>query len=87
MKRFEKLCNEYRENKRLIEELEAMNDSLKTDIIAIMGDRDTVTEGAAKATYKSVTSTRTDTKAMKAAYPEIVDQYTSETTYKRFTVA
>ena len=28
MKRFESLCNEYRENKRLIEELQAMNDSI-----------------------------------------------------------
>lgn len=87
MSKFETLCNEYRENKRLIEELEAMNDSIKGDIIAIMGDRDTVTEGAAKATYKSVTSSRTDTKAMKKDFPEIVDQYTSETSYKRFTVA
>ena len=43
MSAFEKLCNEYRENKRLIEELEAMNDSIKTDILAIMGDRETVT--------------------------------------------
>lgn len=87
MSKFETLCNEYRENKRLIEELEAMNDSIKGDIIAIMGDRDTVTEGAAKATYKSVTSTRIDTKAMKKDFPDIVDQYTSETSYKRFTVA
>ena len=37
MSAFEKLCNEYRENKRLIEELEAMNDSIKTDILTIMG--------------------------------------------------
>lgn len=29
MGRFEKLCTEYRENKRLIEELEALNDELK----------------------------------------------------------
>mgnify|MGYP000999939492 CR=1 FL=1 len=53
MSKFETLCNEYRENKRLIEELEAMNDSIKTDILAIMGDRETVTEGASKATYKA----------------------------------
>ena len=38
MTKFETLCNEYRENKRMIEELEAMNDSLKADILAIMGD-------------------------------------------------
>lgn len=87
MGKFEKLCNEYRENKRLIEELEAMNDTIKGDIIAIMGDADTMTEGAAKATYKSVTSSRTDTKAMQKDFPDIVEQYTSKTSYKRFTVA
>ena len=32
--KFERLCNEYRENKRMMEELEAMNDSIKTEIIA-----------------------------------------------------
>lgn len=87
MKQFEKLCTEYRENKRLIEELEAMNDSLKGDIIAIMGERDTVIEGATKAMLKTVTSSRLDSKALKQAYPDIVDEYTTETQYKRFTVA
>ena len=29
MSKFEKLCNEYRENKRLIEELEDMNESIR----------------------------------------------------------
>ena len=43
MGQFEKLCNEYRENKRLIEELEAANDSLKTDILTLMDGRETVT--------------------------------------------
>ena len=46
MKRFESLCNEYRENKRLIEELQAMNDSIKSDILAIMGNDETHVEGA-----------------------------------------
>lgn len=87
MSKFETLCNEYRENKRLIEELEAMNDSIKGDIIAIMGDRDTVTEGAAKATFKSVNSSKIDTKALKADHPEIIEEYTTQTSYKRFTVA
>lgn len=30
---FEEKVNEYRENKRLLEELEAMNESIKADII------------------------------------------------------
>ena len=86
MSKFEKLCNEYRENKRLIEELEAMNDIIKGDIIAIMGDREKVAEGATKAILKTVTSSRLDAKALKAERPDIVDAYSTETSYKRFTV-
>lgn len=83
---FEKLCNEYRENKRLIEELEAMNDSIKADILAIMGDRETVTEGAAKATYKAVTSSRFDSSGFRKMYPDLFTEYSTPTTYRRFTV-
>lgn len=36
MSDFEKRVNEYRENKRLIEELKAMNDTVKAEIIAMM---------------------------------------------------
>ena len=87
MKGFEKLCNEYRENKRLIEELEAMNDNIKGDIIAIMGDRETVIEGSTKVIYKTVTSSKLDSKALKEEHPDIAEAYTKETQYKRFTVA
>lgn len=86
MTAFEKLCTEYRENKRLIEELTAMNDSLKADILAIMGDRETVTEGATKATNKTVSSVRFDSKALKEDNPRLYDAYSTPTTYKRFTV-
>lgn len=86
MKQFESLCNEYRENKRLIEELQAMNDSIKTAILAIMGDKETMTEGASKATNKTVTSSRLDGKALKEEKPDIFAAYSTPTTYKRFTV-
>ena len=86
MGKFETLCNEYRENKRLIEELEALNESLKANIIAMMGDRETVTEGATKATLKTVTSSRLDSKGIKADYPDIFTAYSTPTIYKRFTV-
>ena len=86
MGRFETLCNEYRENKRLIEELEAMNDSIKADILAIMGERETVTEGAAKATNKTVTSSRFDSTGFKKSHPALFNQYSTQTSYKRFTV-
>lgn len=87
MTKFETLCNEYRENKRMIEELEAMNDSLKADILAIMGDDETHIEGAAKATNKTVVSSRLDSTAIKKDLPDIFSRYSTATSYKRFTVA
>ena len=83
---FEKLCNEYRENKRLIEELEAMNENIKNDILAIMGDRETVTEGASKATYKAVTSSRFNSSGFRKVYPDLFAEYSTPTMYRRFTV-
>jgi len=87
MTKFENLCNEYRENKRLIEELQAMNDGIKAAILEIMGDRETVVEGASKATNKTVTSSRLDGKAIEREKPDIFQRYTVTTQYKRFTVA
>jgi predicted phage-related endonuclease len=86
MSAFEKLCNEYRENKRLIEELEAMNDSIKTDILAIMGNDEMHVEGAAKATNKTVVSSRFDSSGFKKEYPDLFTEYSRETSYKRFCV-
>lgn len=86
MKEFEKLCKDFKENKRLIEELEAMNDTIKGDIIAFMGERDTWVEGSTKAIYKSVTSSRLDSKSLKEFYPDIYQAYIKESSYKRFTV-
>jgi len=86
MKRFENLCNEYRENKRLIEELQAMNDSIKSDILAIMGNDETHIEGAAKVTNKTVVSSRFDSTGFKKVYPDLFSKYSRETSYKRFCV-
>ena len=87
MTKFETLCNEYRENKRMIEELEALNDSLKAEILAIMGDDESHIEGAAKATNKTVVSSRLDSTAIKKDLPDIFSRYSTATSYKRFTVA
>ena len=86
MSKFEKLCNEYRENKRLIEELTAMNDELKAAILEIMAGRETVTEGASKATNKTVVSSRFDSTWFKKEYPDLFGMFSRETSYKRFTV-
>ena len=87
MTRFETLCNEYRENKRLIEELTAMNDSIKADIIGLMGDNDTMIQGATKVTNKLVCSVRFDSTGFKKVYPGLYSEYSHESSYRRFIVS
>ena len=86
MTKLEVLCNEYRENKRMIEELTALNDSIKDDIITIMGDNDTVVQGTVKVTYKTVPSTRFDSTSFKKEHNDLYNKYSKVTQYKRFTV-
>lgn len=83
---FEVLCNEFRENKRLIEELEDYNDTIKANIITLMGDNDTMIQGAAKATYKTIVSDKFNTKAFKEEHTDLYNDYCTETVTKRFTV-
>lgn len=52
MTTFEEKVNAYRENKRLIEELEAMNDAVKAEIISMMHGAPEMVQGTAKAIYK-----------------------------------
>lgn len=84
---FERLCNEYRENKRMIEELEAMNENTKVRIIELMGDNEIMIQGAVKASYKVVTSCRFNSSKFKEDYPDLYEQYSSETSTKRFIVS
>lgn len=86
MSDFEKRVNEYRENKRLIEELEAMNDAIKADIINMMQGAPEMVQGTAKAIYKDVQSVRLDSKLLQAAHPDIYAECSKRTTYKRFSV-
>lgn len=84
--KFNELCQEYRENKRLIEELEAMQDAIKSDILDIMGDKDTLIDGADKVTYKAIESRRLDSNRLKKEDPGLYDKYSTLTSYKRFSV-
>lgn len=84
---FERLCNEYRENKRMIEELEAMNEITKGEILEIMGDNEIMVEGAARASYKTVNSSRFNSSKFKVDYPEMYAEYSTETSARRFLVS
>lgn len=83
---FEEKVNAYRENKRLIEELEAMNEAVKAEIIDMMHGAPEMVQGTAKAIYKDVQSVRLDSKLLQATHPDIYDECSKRTTYKRFSV-
>jgi predicted phage-related endonuclease len=86
MSDFEKRVNEYRENKRLIEELEAMNDAVKAEIITMMQGAPEVVAGACKVMYKDVQSVRVDSKLLKTLHPDVYAECSNKTSYKRFSV-
>lgn len=86
MTTFEEKVNAYRENKRLIEELEAMNDAVKSEIIDMMHGAPEMVQGTAKAIYKDVQSVRLDSKLLKTLYPDVYAECSSKTNYKRFSV-
>ena len=86
MTTFEEKVNAYRENKRLIEELKAMNDAVKAEIINMMHGAPEMVQGTAKAIYKDVQSVRLDSKLLKTLHPDIYAECSSKTTYKRFSV-
>lgn len=83
---FEKKVNEYRENKRLMEELESINDAIKADIIAMMQGAPEMVQGTAKAIYKDVQSVRLDSKLLKTLHPDVYAECSNKTSYKRFSV-
>lgn len=86
MTAFEEKVNAYRENKRLIEELEAMNDAVKAEIIDMMHGAPEMVQGTAKAIYKDIQSVRLDSKLLKALHPDVYAECSSKTSYKRFSV-
>lgn len=71
---------------RIEEEAAAMVEALKDEIKSRMtaADVDTLTGAEHKATYKSVTSSRIDTTALKKDLPEVATKYTKTTQSKRF---
>ena len=73
--------------KRLQEDATAMVESLIDTLKQHMTDNriETLTGTEHKATYKTVTSSRIDTTALKRNAPDIAEKYTKTTETKRFT--
>lgn len=82
----ESKARELKELERMQEELAAEMEAIKDAIKAAMGDQEAVTAGAFKITWKPVTSSRLDTKALKAALPDVAARFTTSSTTRRFCV-
>lgn len=83
----ERKARELRQLQALIEEAQQEAEALKDAIKAAMGDTETITAGEYKITWKSVTSARIDTGALRKALPDVAAAFTKETTVRRFCVA
>ena len=80
---------ELRELRRMAEELQAEIDAAQDAIKAHMDSQgvDTLAGSDWKVTWKSVTSSRMDTSALKKALPEIAERFMKSTTSRRFVLA
>ena len=80
-------CRELRQLQALIEEAEQEAEAIKDALKAHMGDSEEMRAGEYKVTWKPVTSSRLDAKALNAARPEVAAHFTKTTTVRRFCVA
>ena len=78
---------ELRELQALIEEAQAEAEAIKDILKAHMGDSEELRAGEYKITWKTVTAVRLDSKALKAALPDVAARFTKQTTTRRFVVA
>ena len=77
---------ELMELRRMAEEIQSEIDALQEEVKNFMGSEETMIAGAFKVSYKSVTSSRLDSTALKRELPDIAARYTRQTTTRRFTV-
>ena len=82
----ESTIHEILDLKRMREELDAAIATLEDSIKAVMGDEEILTAGAYKVSWKTFTSSRVDTTALKKDLPDIAAQYTKQTTARRFSI-
>ena len=77
---------ELMELKHMREELDAEIASVEDAIKAVMGSEETLIAGAYKVSWKTFTSSRLDSTALKKAMPDIAAQFTRQTISRRFSI-
>lgn len=85
MNELESKCRELRQLQNLIEEAQQEADAIKAALTAQGVDE--ARAGEYKVTRKAVTSSRLDSKALKAALPDVVERFTVRSSVRRFCVA
>lgn len=80
-------CRELRELQALIDEAQAEADAIRDALKAAMGDTEELRAGEYKLTWRPVTTSRLDTKALRAALPDVAARFSRESTVRRFCVA
>ena len=76
-----------RELQALIEEAQGEAEAIRNELKAYMGDAEELRAGEYLVTWKPVTSSRIDTRALRKAQPDVARECTRETTTRRFVVA
>ena len=89
MNDLQKKVDELRELRRMADDLNAEISALESDIKNHMEElnTDTLHGSDFKITWKAVTSSRLDSKALKAAAPDLWERFTKTITTRRFIVA
>ena len=78
---------ELRQLQALIDEAQAEAETIKDAIKAYMGDSEELRAGEYKVTWKPITTSRIDGKALRAAFPDVAARFMRQTTARRFCVA
>ena len=86
IKELESTIRERQELLRMRDELDTEITALEDTIKEYMGTNEQVTAGAFKVTWKTITSSRLDTTALKKALPDIAARFMRQTTVRRFSV-
>lgn len=86
MNEMDSKVKELRKLRRMADELSGMiediQDSIKAEMVA--RNTDTLTGSNWKVTWKAVTSSRLDSKALKATLPDVYKQFCKTSTSRRF---
>ena len=80
-------CRELRELLSLIDEAQTEADAIRDTLKAAMGGAEELRAGEYHLTWKPVTTSRLDTKALRAALPDVAARFSRESTTRRFCVA